>query len=62
MIYFYVKRANGKAGSDSNAVAIWDEVSFPAERADAAQRFWVNCLMSGMLIERVGSRKAANRG
>lgn len=46
MIYFYVKRANG-----------WDEISFPAERADAAQRFWVNCLMAGMLIERVGSRK-----
>ena len=48
-IYFYVKRANGKAG--------WDEVTFPVERADAAQRFWVNCLMSGKLIERVGSRK-----
>lgn len=46
MIYFYVKRYPG--------ALCWDEITFPKERAKAAERFWVNALLHGYLIERVG--------
>jgi hypothetical protein len=48
MIYFYVKRAKGP---------IWDEITFPKGKEDAARRFWINALMKGYLIEQVGPRK-----
>ena len=45
MIYFYLKRRFG---------GLWDEVTFPKEKAKNADRFWVTSLLQGYLIERVG--------
>lgn len=45
MIYYYIKRFPGGP---------WDEVIFPKEKAASANRFWINALLHGYLIERVG--------
>jgi len=46
MIYYYIKR--------HPSAKVWDEVVFPRDKAESAQRFWVNALFRGYLVERVG--------